>query len=175
MNTLTNTGLHIQAIIIVIVWVMLCLPVRGQNPDHLKRQLELQKLVHSKGDEQFSVGAGLVKDGWNLTAGYGRYFSRSLLIGTDVSYETVQLNLTTLHAYYLSPLAAWLIGRIRNRFFADLKGGFIAGEETLTNRVMVNKPLDQLVFGEKLGLKFEYFMNPVLSLNLDLEQRFMNN
>lgn len=149
--------------------------VQGQSVKWMKKQNEFKRSVHIKGQEQFSLGGGLVSGGYNVDAAYGKYLTKNLLLRTDFVYETVKLDLTTLHGYYLSPEAAYLISRVSNRFFIDIKAGIIIGDESLSNAIMVDKKLNKIVYGEKIGIKFEYFITPELSLNLDLEQRFINN
>jgi hypothetical protein len=147
----------------------------AQSIKFIKKQIEFQKRAHVKGQEQFSFGAGIIKNGWNVESAYGKYLQKDWLFRTDVSYETVKINLTTLNAFYLSPEMNYCIKKVNNRFFINAKGGVIAGLEYLNNEIMVNKKISQVVLGEKIGLKLEYFLTPELSMNVDLEQRFINN
>ena len=151
------------------------LNVKAQSISYIKKQIELQKLVHKSGIEQLSVGSGLVKNGWNACVAYSRYLNKDWLFRTDFIYENVKLGLTALNAYYLAPELNYCIDKLSNRCFLSVKAGVIIGMEDETNKVMVNLPVNTFVFGEKTGLKLEYFITTDISLNIDVEQRFIDN
>jgi hypothetical protein len=149
--------------------------VNAQSIKWMKKQSEFKRSSHIKDQEQFSIGGGQVNGGYNACAAYGKYVSKNLLFRTDLFYETVKLGLTTLHGYYLSPEINYTINKIGNQLFINVKGGVLVGREDMNNSIMVNKKLNKIVFGEKIGIKFEYYITPEVSLNIDLEQRFINN
>lgn len=151
------------------------LNINAQSISYVKKQLELQKLVHKKGNEQYSLGCGIVKNGWNIDAAYGKYITKDWLFRTDFIYETVNLGITTINAYYVSPEFNYCIDKVSNRIYINAKAGVILGDETAKNKIMVNKDLDQIVYGEKAGFKLEYFITTDISVNIDVEQRFINN
>lgn len=147
----------------------------AQSVKWMKKQNAFKRSAHIKGQEQFSIGGGYVTNGYNACAAYGKYFTKNLLFRTDFVYETVKIELTTLHGYYLSPEVNYTIKKIGNQFFINIKAGAILGSENMSNSIMVNKKLNKIVFGEKVGLKFEYYITPEVSMNIDFEQRFINN
>jgi len=149
--------------------------VNAQSVKWMKKQNEFKRSVHIKGQEQFSLGVGLVSGGYNANIAYGKYLKKNMLFRTDFIYETVELDLTTLHGYYVSPEINYTILKLGNQFFINIKAGVIIGSENMTNSIMVNKKLSKIVFGEKIGLKFEFYITPEFSMNIDLEQRFINN
>jgi hypothetical protein len=149
--------------------------VNAQSVKWMKKQNEFKRSAHIKDQEQFSLGGGIIKNGYNTEVAYGKYLRKDFLFRTDVSYETIKIESTKLNAYYVSPEINYCIEKLNSRFFINVKGGFITGLEYLNNKIMVNKKLSQFVFGEKIGIKLEYFLTPEFSLNLDLEQRFINN
>src|SRR5208282_973880 len=162
-------------VIITLLCTLNCIRISAQSISYMKKQLELQKLVHKKGKEQFSVGGGLVKNGWNVDVAYSKYLNKDWLFRTDLFYENVKLGLTTLNAYYGSMEFNYCIDKLSNRCFLNAKAGVILGTEDETNKIMVNLPINTIVYGEKFGFKGEYFITPVVSLNLDLEQRIIDN
>ncbi len=162
-------------LIITLLCTMNCIKIKAQSISYMKKQLELQKLVHKKGNEQFSAGGGLVKNGWNLDVAYSKYLNKDWLFRTDFFYENVKLGLTTLNAYYGSMEYNYCIDKLSNRCFLDAKAGAIIGMEDETNKVMVNIPINTFVYGEKIGFKLEYYITPEVSINLDAEQRFIDN
>lgn len=149
--------------------------VQGQSIRYIKKQIELKRYAHIKDQQQFCFGAGIVKDGFNGNVGYGKYFTKNWLIRTDFIYENVKINETTLSGYYISPEANYCFDKVSNRLFLNAKVGLIIGDESLKNNIMVNHPINKLIYGEKIGLKVEYYISTDFSLNLDLEQRFLNN
>ncbi len=151
------------------------LTIKSQNLTPTNSPEELRKLIHTGGCEQFYAGAGLVKNGWNLNAGYVKYFSKNLFLITDFTYETVNLSLTTVNGYYLSASPAYTLLKISGKLFMDVKAGLLAGEETAHNQVLNNQNLNNFVFGEKAGLQIEYFISECISVNAGIDQRFINN
>ena len=151
------------------------LVINAQEMERTIKEEELQKLFHIKGKEQISFGAGLVKNGWNADATYGRYLSKTLLLSTDFVYEKLKISLTTVNSYYFSPELAYVILKISGRCFLNVKAGIIIGNETTHNQVLVNQNFENIVFGELAGIKFEYFLSPGFSVNIEPEQRFINN
>lgn len=149
--------------------------VKAQSIKYMKQQIMFQRYAHVKGKEQFSLGCGLVKNGFNVDGAYSKYLTKEFLLRTDFFYEKVHLGLTTLNAYYLNPEINYTIDKITNQLFIDAKAGIILGMEDETNKVMVNLPINTFVFGEKIGMKVEYFITPEVSINLDAEQRFIDN
>lgn len=175
MNIAKPNQLRILCLLIITICFTNCLKINGQSIKYMKQQNELKKLVHKKGTEQYSLGYGLVNNGFNIDAAYGKYLTKTILFQTDLIYEYVKVNLTTFNAYYVSPECALVIDKLSNRCFIDAIAGVILGEETAHNQIMVNKDLSNIVFGEKIGLKFEYFISTDISINVNLEQRFINN
>jgi len=172
----THPALSIKILILILtIGFSNMLIVNAQSVSYFKKQLELQKLVHKKGNEQYSLGYGIVKNGWNIDAAYGKYLSKDWLFRTDFIYETVNLGLTTVNAWYVSPEFNYCIDKVSNRIYINVKAGAVVGDETAVNKIMVNKNLSQIVFGEKAGLKLEYFISTDISFNIDVEQRFINN
>jgi hypothetical protein len=172
----THPALSIKILILILtIGFSNMLIVNAQSVSYFKKQLELQKLVHKKGNEQYSLGYGIVKNGWNIDAAYGKYLSKDWLFRTDFIYETVNLGLTTVNAWYVSPEFNYCIDKVSNTIYINVKAGAVVGDETAVNKIMVNKNLSQIVFGEKAGLKLEYFISTDISFNIDVEQRFINN
>ena len=167
--------IKIFCLLIITVSLVDCMNIRGQSITYMKKQIQLQKLVHKKGNELFSVGGGLVKNGFNADVGYSKYLNKDWFYRTDLFYERVTLGLTTLNAYYGSLEYNYCIDKVNNRCFINAKAGGIIGMEDETNKVMVNLPINTFVFGEKFGFKIEYYLSPELALNLDLEQRIIDN
>src|SRR5271166_1610321 len=116
-------------LIITLLCTMNCIKIKAQSISYMKKQLELQKLVHKKGNEQFSAGGGLVKNGWNLDVAYSKYLNKDWLFRTDFFYENVKFGLTTLNAYYGSMEYNYCIDKLSNRCFLDAKAGAIIGME----------------------------------------------
>lgn len=162
-------------ILIILLFGSVTTSVKAQSIKYIKQEVMFQRDAHVKGKEQFSFGAGLVKDGINFYGAYGKYLTKDFLFGTDFIYETRTLGITYVNAYYVSPEINYCIDKISNRCFLDAKAGVVLGDETAHNKIMVNKELSNFVFGEKIGLKLEYFITSDISMNIDAEQRFINN
>jgi hypothetical protein len=148
----------------------------GQSLKKIKRQISFRSLAHVKGIEQYGAGGGVNNDGFDASLFYTKYLKKNLFVRGDLFYEKAALsNITTLQLFYVSPEVNYTIAKLSNRFFVNIKGGLIIGNERLSNGIMVNKKLSTVIFGEKIGVKFEFFIIPELSMNLDFEQRFINN
>jgi len=172
----SNPRNSVLCLMIIIMFSVLTInTVNGQSIKLIKKQINLQRFAHIKGQQQVSIGGGMIANGFNATGSYGKYITKNLLFRTDIYYENAIMGLTTLSAYYISPEINYTINKVSNHFFIDAKVGLISGSENMSNKIMVNKKLNNIVFGEKIGLKFEYFIVPEVSLNLDVEQRFINN
>ena len=124
---------RISAIFIMFIIFFTCLTsLKGQNYkiphksySSIKQQKEFEKFAHIKDKEQFSLGCGIVKNGYNIDAAYGKYLSKVWLFSTDFFYENVKLGLTTLNAFYLSPEFNYTIDKVTNQFFIDMKAGAV--------------------------------------------------
>ena len=106
---------------------------------------------------------------------FGKYLRRDVLFRTDFLYENVNIKQTNLKLYYIAPEINYTLIKVSNQLFFNLKVGIILGRENMNNEIMVNKKLNQLIFGEKIGAKLEYFISSEVSLNIDIEQRIFNN
>lgn len=149
--------------------------VKGQSIKQIKRQINYRNLSHVKDKEQFGVGGGRVENGFNVNAFYAKYWKKDLLFRTDLNYETATYSLTKMNWFYISPELNYTIQKVSNQFYINAKAGLIVGSENLSNKIMVNEKLTKITYGEKIGVKFEFYVAPEVSLNLDLEQRFINN
>jgi hypothetical protein len=149
--------------------------VRGQTIKQIKRQITYRNLAHVKDKEQFGLGGGYVANGFNVDGFYAKYWKKDILFRIDINYETATYALTTMNWFYFSPELNYTIRKVTNRFFINAKAGLILGKENLSNKIMVNHNLNKFSYGEKIGFKMEYFLTPDISLNIDLEQRFINN
>jgi hypothetical protein len=149
--------------------------VKGQSIKQIKRQINYRNLAHVKDKEQFGVGGGYVQNGFNIDGFYAKYWRKDIIFRTDINYETASYSLTRMNWYYISPEINYTIQKVSNRLFINAKAGVILGKEYLSNSIMVNHKLNKLSIGEKIGFKIEYFLTPDVSLNIDLEQRFINN
>lgn len=149
--------------------------VNGQSVKKIKRQISYRNLSHVKDKEQYGFGGGANYNGYNVSLFYAKYLKSDILVRGDLFYEHANLSgLTALNLFYLSPEINYTVAKPTNRFFVNIKGGIIIGNERLNNSIMVNKKLSSFVIGEKIGVKLEYFIVPEISINFDLEQRFFH-
>jgi hypothetical protein len=105
---------------------------------------------------------------------YQKYLYNFLSLKGNFSFENVHYNLSTYNDYTVNPEILYTALSDKKNVFINLKGGILLGIESL-NSPMFNQKFNNVFFGESLGLNGEFYITSKIKIDLDFEQRFLQN
>jgi hypothetical protein len=128
------------------------------------------QLIHVEGSKALGINYGYVKNGFNVSSRITFYKSGNLVFRVSLDYERVDFDLSKASIAYANPELMYTFYNPGDKFFFNVKGGFLTGVEFISNSVLDEKK-SQFIVGENIGFCAEYFITNRIMLNLDLDQR----
>jgi hypothetical protein len=130
------------------------------------------QLVHVDGSKTVGISAGIVKDGFNLSAKANFYQKNNLAYRVSLEYERLSFTLSKTQLIQTNPELVYTFAYAGEKAYFNAKAGVLVGVEYLTNSVL-DKQQNTFFLGETIGLGAEYYLSSHIMVNLDVDQRFI--
>ena len=129
------------------------------------------QLIHVEGSKALGINYAYVKNGFNVSSRISFYKGGNFAYRGSLDFERVDFDLSIASIVYANPELMYTFYNPGDKFFFNMKGGFLTGLEFISNSVL-NEKKRQFFVGENIGLCVEYFITNKIMLNLDFDQRF---
>ena len=129
------------------------------------------QLRHVSGIKSIGLGYGHIKNGYQLNASFGHRFNPNFEFKTTLAYESINFEISPASFFYLHPEALYVVKKVTEYFYINVKGGLIIGLEHTSNPVL-ERTKSGLSIGQNLGISNELYLTNKHTVKLELEQRF---
>ncbi len=129
------------------------------------------QLRHVSGIKSIGLGYGHIKNGYQLNASFGHRFNSNFEFKTTLAYESIEFEISPASFFYLHPEALYVVKKVTEYLYINVKGGLIIGFENTSNPIL-ERTKSGLSIGQNIGISNELYLTNKHTVKLELEQRF---
>ena len=128
------------------------------------------QLRHVAGSQSVGLGIGVTKEGKQISGNYGYLLKNDIGVGGRLAYEKLDFDLSDAGQIYFNPSGWYMLKKIKEMVFLNVKGGVLVGYEFTSNDIL-DKKENGIYFGQSFGLNAEFYVHNKITIDLNLEQR----
>ncbi len=129
------------------------------------------QLRHVSGIKSIGLGYGHIKNGYQLNASFGHRFNPNFEFKTTLAYESIEFEISPASFFYLHPEALYVVKKVTEYLYINVKGGLIIGFENTSNSIL-ERTKSGLNIGQNIGISNELYLTNKHTVKLEMEQRF---
>ena len=127
---------------------------------------------HVQGMGMLGLIAGIGDNTKTFGISYQKFTTAEISINMNGAVNWVYFPLSDYHSYYFNPQIHYTLLSNKRQVYLNAIGGLNGGLEHLKSKLF-NRIINNIYFGESLGLGIEYFFLSQYKIELGFEQQFL--